>query len=142
MFKLPQIDAEADRKLIQQGPNIAMLNDKAGNEDHDLFTWLFMKHMTSTEVNAKYSMSQGYIPTRTSCTLTEEYQEWLDDDSYAVITMSYALEDMNNFYTSPAFLGSSDARNATKTIMANLLAKANVKTVTEAFDEGRKALNN
>lgn len=141
MFPLPQITTEpGSRKLIQQGPNIAMLKDKAGNTDHDLYTWMFMKHMTSTDVNAEYSMSQGYIPSRQSCTETTAYQEWLSVESFQTTTMKLALADQANFYTSNAFAGSAAARSSTKTIMNNLLATEASSGVTTAFDRAKAEL--
>ena len=72
---VPQVDVE-NPVGIQQGANIAILNQGATSEEV-YASYEFIKYMISTETNTKWSMDTGYLPVRESVFNSDEYQEYL-----------------------------------------------------------------
>ena len=72
---VPQVDVE-NPVGIQQGANIAILNQGATSEEV-YASYEFVKYMISTETNTKWSMDTGYLPVRESVFNSDEYQEYL-----------------------------------------------------------------
>jgi len=65
----------SSRAVIQQGTNISLTN--RGTADQKLASWLFLKYLTSTNVQADFGIATGYTPVRLSAIQTAEYQEFL-----------------------------------------------------------------
>ena len=72
---VPQVDVK-NPVGIQQGANIAILNQGATSEEV-YASYEFIKYMISTETNTKWSMDTGYLPVRESVFNSDEYQEYL-----------------------------------------------------------------
>ncbi len=112
--QIPQADA-SNKKVISQGPSICMLKqkDQAVNDA----AWLFVKYLlTSPEFQAEFSMTSGYVPVLRSTFELDAYKEFLDGakftkDGIAALSAKICMEQENNYFTSPAFVGSSDARD-------------------------------
>ncbi|MBR5768368.1 MAG: extracellular solute-binding protein [Clostridia bacterium] len=112
--QIPQADA-SNKKVISQGPSICMLKqkDQAVNDA----AWLFIKFLlTSSEFQAEFSMTSGYVPVLRSTFELDAYKEFLDGAKYtkdgiAALSAKICMEQENNYFTSPAFVGSSDARD-------------------------------
>ena len=109
---IPQVDP-SNPKVISQGPSICMF--KQDNPQEVLATWLFAKFLTTNvEFQASMSMSNGYAPVIKSVADHPIYSEFLKSASTERIqayAVKVALEQENAYYVSPAFNGSSVARD-------------------------------
>ena len=108
---MPQVDP-SNPKVISQGPSITIF--KKDNPQEVLATWLFAKYL-ATDVNfqARVSMSNGYAPVIKSVAENEIYADFLakaDTEHIQAYAVKVALEQENAYYASPAFNGSSVAR--------------------------------
>ena len=109
---IPQVNPDAP-KVISQGPSLCIF--KKDNPQEVLASWLFAKFLT-TDVNfqARVSMNNGYAPVIKSVQQHEVYAEFLAEASTENIqayAVKVALEQENAYYASPAFNGSSVARD-------------------------------
>lgn len=129
---IPQAD-QANRKVISQGPSVCML--KTGSEKQLMATWLFIKYLTtSVEFQAEFSMASGYMPVleniadeelaKTNKTVAK-YVAFLNDanggDNIAALSAKVAIEQADAYYTSPAFVGSSTARDQMNILLSKVL---------------------
>ena len=112
---IPQVNPE-EPKVISQGPSICIF--KKNNPQEVLATWLFAKFLTTdVAFQGAVSMSNGYAPVIKSVAENEAYAEFLasaDEDGTANIqayAVKVALAQEAAYYASPAFNGSSDARD-------------------------------
>ena len=110
---IPQVDA-ANPKAISQGPSLCIFNSE--NPQEVVASWLFMKFLTTTvEFQAEFSIASGYIPVIESVTENEIYANFLakadGGDYIAAASCKQGLAQKNAYYTSPAFNGSSVARD-------------------------------
>lgn len=138
----------SSRTVIQQGTNISLTNK--GTADQRLASWLFLKYLTSTDVQADFGIATGYTPVRLSSIETAAYQEFLSaadivlDESASAMGLTNtqfkdlaekklvamgakaAAQQTQYMFYDEAFIGSSKAReevgNAFERVM---LATAN-----------------
>ena len=139
---IPQANPE-DPKVISQGPSLCMF--KKANEQEMAAAWLFAKFLTTdVTLQASLSMNNGYTSAIKSVTTNSTYASFLakaDNNQYlqaSVINKTIEMEP--HYYTSPAFYGSSAAREAVGTLMQTCLGTSNVDIVKE-FNDTWKALN-
>ena len=109
---IPQVDP-ANPKVISQGPSICIFKNSDAQEV--IASWLFAKFLT-TDVNfqASVSMNNGYAPVIQSVKNNQIYADFLASASTANIqayAVKVALDQANAYYVSPAFNGSSVARD-------------------------------
>ncbi len=137
---IPQIDTEAP-KVISQGPSLCIFNK--ANPQEVLASWLFVKYLTTTvEFQAEFSMASGYVPVIESVEQNSTYSAWLDkSDGGAFIpalSVKVCLEQKDAYYTSPAFNGSSTARDQVGLLMQKCLTAADggdvKKMIKQAFE--------
>jgi ABC-type glycerol-3-phosphate transport system substrate-binding protein len=125
-------DMPENRTAIQQGTNMSITN--TGSDQEKLVSWLFLKYLTSKEVQLNFALETGYSPVRNTIYDMPEYQAFTDGKvvDYDAETGEYtitentasgemlmkayaaqaaALQSDYLFYDQ-AFVGSSDARNA------------------------------
>ena len=109
---VPQVDA-AKPKVISQGPSVCIF--KKDNPQEVLATWLFAKFLTTdVAFQASVSMNNGYAPVIQSVKNDETYANFLASASTQNIqayAVKVALDQADAYYTSPAFNGSSVARD-------------------------------
>lgn len=120
---IPQVDI-SNPKVISQGPSICIF--KNDDPQEVLASWLFAKFLT-TDVNfqASVSMNNGYAPVIQSVKEHPVYAEFLSNYSTANIqayAVKVALEQADAYYVSPAFNGSSVARDQVGLLMQKCLA--------------------
>ena len=117
---IPQVNPEAP-KVISQGPSLCIFNRQ--NPQEVLASWLFVKYLTTTvEFQAEFSMVSGYIPVIESVADNATYKtKFLDKaDGYenvAALSAKVGLSQADAYYTSPAFNGSSTARDEVGALM-------------------------
>ena len=110
---IPQANAD-NRKVISQGPSLCIF--KKANEQEVIASWLFVKFLTTNvEFQAEFSMASGYVPVIKSVAQNEAYADFLskaDGGNYvSALSAKVCLEQQDAYYTSPAFNGSSTARD-------------------------------
>lgn len=111
-------DGTINNSAISQGPNLVMFTTEADNAtEKEIMTWLFVKELMEPSFQAAFSMTSGYNPSRQSTFEIDEYAEFLAGDSIVAVTAGVAATMSDRFFTSPAFVGSSTARDQVGTAL-------------------------
>ena len=138
---IPQVNSE-EPKVISQGPSICIF--KKDNPQEVVASWLFVKYLTTTvEFQAEFSMASGYVPVIKSVGENEIYKsEFLDKanggDYISALSAKVCLAQEAAYYTSPAFNGSSTARDQVGLLMQKCLSTPATDVdamIEEAFDD-------
>ena len=136
---IPQINPAAP-KAISQGPSLCVF--KKADKAEVLASWLFVKYLTTTlDFQAEFGMTSGYIPVLENVTDNAVYADELANangyESLPLLATKVALEQANAYYTSPAFNGSSAARDEVGKLMQFCMADAscaNAEGIKAAFE--------
>ncbi len=120
--QIPQVDVN-NPKVVLQGPSLCMFQ-KADPQEMAA-AWLFMKFLTSNEmVQASFSFNSGYAPVLEY--LDEKvpaYRDFLEQgDGYQNLkatVIKQCLAQADAMFVSPAFFGSSGARDQVGILMKN-----------------------
>ena len=120
---IPQIDA-ANPKAISQGPSLCIFDKE--NPQEVLASWLFVKFLTTNvEFQAEFGMVSGYVPVLKSVAEHPVYADYLNSadggNGVTALSAKVCLEQQEAYYTSPAFNGSSVARDQVGDLMAKCL---------------------
>lgn len=142
--------SEDKKFVIQQGTNIAMLNQNSDAEK--LAAWLFIKFMLEPENTAKFAVNTGgYLPVRTSAYETEEYKEFLEDPALDQKLWSEAVEVALSYpergftmFVDPAFTGSAEIRDTVGELFtAVIVSNADItKRIQQAYRELKPHVKN
>ncbi len=122
---IPQVNAE-NGKVISQGPSLCILENT--NQDEVMASWLFVKFLTTNVgFQAEFSEASGYVPVIKSVASDPDYMEFLDsangyEDGIAAYSARVCLEQESYYYTSPAFNGSSTARDQVGALLQKCFA--------------------
>ena len=123
---IPQVNPDKP-KVISQGPSICIF--KNNDPQEVLASWLFAKFLTTdVTFQASVSMNNGYAPVIKSVQKNEIYANFLKSASTANIqayAVKVALEQSDAYYVSPAFNGSSVARDQVGLLMQKCLSAGN-----------------
>ena len=116
---IPQVDAN-NPKVISQGPSLCIFKD--ANPQEVVASWLFVKFLTTNvEFQAEFSMASGYVPVLKSVTSIPAYADFLakadGGDYISALSAKICLDQEKAYYTSPAFNGSSSARDQVGLLM-------------------------
>ena len=136
----PQVDPAAP-KVISQGPSVCIFKDT--NPQEVVASWLFVKFLTTNvEFQASFSMASGYAPVIKSVQSNPVYQQWLDAaNGYTNLTamsVKLALAQSDAYFVSPAFNGSSEARDQVGTLMQDALVSTDADidaTIKKLFEK-------
>jgi multiple sugar transport system substrate-binding protein len=120
---IPQVDAN-NKKVISQGPSLCIF--QKSNPQEVIASWLFVKFLTTNVAfQAEFGMASGYVPVLKSVGENPVYKEYLDSADggayIAALSAKVCLEQENAYYTSPAFNGSSTARDQVGALMSKCL---------------------
>jgi multiple sugar transport system substrate-binding protein len=121
---IPQAD-DTNKKVISQGPSITMLKQK--DEAVNDAAWLFVKFLlTNVNFQAEFSMASGYVPVLKSTFEVPAYADFLDGAGYtkeniAALSAKVCMEQEENYFTSPAFVGSTDARDEVGQLVVSVI---------------------
>ena len=134
---IPQVST-SNRKVISQGPSLCIF-DKA-NPQEVVASWLFVKYLTTTvEFQAEFGMASGYVPVIKSVAENEVYSDFLasaDGGNFVTaLSAKVCLEQQDAYYTSPAFNGSSTARDQVGALLAKCLTLTDDKQIAAAFED-------
>ncbi len=110
---IPQVD-ENNRKVISQGPSLVLF--KKADAQQTAAAWLFMKYLTTdVAFQAEFAMKTGYLPVIKSVGENEVYADFINSadggDNVAALSAKVCMEQQDAYYTSPAFAGSTKARD-------------------------------
>ena len=126
---IPQVDVN-NPKVISQGPSVCIFDGHSDAEEEA--SWIFVKYLiTSVEFQADFSIASGYVPVIKSVNTDPFYAQFLNKanggEFIAALSAKVCLEQADAYYVSPAFNGSSDARDQVGILLqACLLVKADV----------------
>ena len=134
---IPQV-SESNRKVISQGPSLCIF-DKADPQEV-VASWLFVKYLTTTiEFQAEFGMASGYVPVIKSVAENEVYADFLASadggDYVTALSAKVCLEQEDAYYTSPAFNGSSTARDQVGALLPKCLTLTDDNQIRKAFEE-------
>jgi len=136
---IPQVSMD-NRKVISQGPSVCIF--KKSNPQEVIASWLFVKYLTTTvEFQAEFSMASGYVPVLKSVSENPVYAEFIakaDGGNYvSALSAKVCLEQADAYYTSPAFNGSSEARDQVGDLLCACLTGAGDadEVIEEAFQK-------
>ena len=110
---IPQVDP-ANPKVISQGPSLCIF--QKANPQEVIASWLFVKYLTTTvEFQAEFAMASGYVPVLKSVGDHPVYADFIANadggNNIAALSAKVCIEQADAYYTSPAFNGSSTARD-------------------------------
>lgn len=125
---IPQADA-SNKKTISQGPSLCILKGNNTTDEQVVASWLFVKFLcTNIEFQAEFSMASGYMPVLKSVTDNEYYNTWLNNRNgkeYLIPQCVYVgIQGRDDYFVSPAFNGSSTAREEVGKLMLKCLGSA------------------
>ena len=136
---IPQVNPDAP-KVISQGPSLCIF--KNSDPQEVLASWLFAKFLTTDETfQGSVSMNNGYAPVIKSVQDVPAYAAFLESASTANIqayAVQVALAQADAYYVSPAFNGSSAARDQVGLLMQKCLSAegSNVDAIIQkAFED-------
>lgn len=141
IVSIPQMDA-SNPKVISQGPSICIF--KKENPQEVVASWLFVKYLTtSVEFQAEFSMASGYVPVLKSVADNEIYKGFTDGanggSNIAALSAKVCLEQADAYYVSPAFNGSSVARDEVGTLLTKCLVGESDKATETSMEFIEKA---
>ena len=135
----PQVNPDSP-KVISQGPSLCLFD--SDNPQEVVASWLFMKFLTTdVSFQAEFSMKSGYAPVIKSVQENAVYKDWLDKASgynnLTALSVKLALSQSDAYFVSPAFNGSSVARDQVGILMQNALVStdSNVDAVLKRLFE-------
>ncbi len=137
---IPQMNASSP-KVISQGPSLCVF--KKDNPDEVMASWLFVKFLTTNvDFQAEFSMASGYVPVIKSVGEHAVYKEFLASadggDFISALSAKICLQQESAYYTSPAFNGSSTARDQVGLLMQKCLSSKDSdvdKLIKKAFED-------
>ena len=120
---IPQVNAE-NPKVISQGPSVCIFQKE--NPQEVIASWLFVKFLTTNVAfQAEFAMASGYVPVLKSVGENPIYAEFIanaDGGKYiSALAAKVCLAQESAYYTSPAFNGSSEARDQVGALMSKCL---------------------
>ena len=133
---IPQVNPEAP-KVITQGPSVCIF--KKDNAQEVLASFLFVT--TDHAFQGAVSMNNGYAPVIKSIEENPVYAEFLasaSTENIQAYAVKVALEQSDAYYVSPAFNGSSVARDQVGLLLQRCFTEAttDVKAmIKRAFEE-------
>ena len=143
---IPQADVENNPAVISQGPSVCIF--KKDDNMEVIASWLFVKFLTtSVEFQAEFSMASGYVPVLKSVMNNPVYAKFLaganGGSQIAALSAKQCLEQESYYFTSPAFAGSSQARDEVGKLLKKVIANAAENGVDKLLDDSfAEAVNN
>ena len=141
---IPQMNPN-NPKVISQGPSVCIF--QKSNPQEVVASWLFVKFLTtSVEFQAEFSMASGYVPVLKSVLNNTAYSNFLNaangGDKIAALSAKVCLEQEESYYTSPAFTGSSKARDEVGLLLTKILSNKATRVNAMINESFANAVNN
>jgi len=136
---IPQVNKDHQR-VISQGPSLCIFEKGPGYTQEEIASWLFVKYLTTTvEFQAEFSMASGYVPVLKSVADNPVYADFIANadggDNIAALSAKVCLEQADYYYTSPAFNGSSKARDAVGELLNKCIAELDTGDLDEFLNK-------
>ena len=124
---IPQANA-SNPKIISQGPSLCILKGGKTSDQQVIASWLFVKYLTTNMAfQTEFSSTSGYMPVLESAQTNEIYAQWLNKaNGYEFLTamvVKVGLESADAYFTSPAFNGSTVAREQVGSLLAKCMSE-------------------
>ena len=121
---IPQANPE-NPKVISQGPSLCIF--QKSNPQEVIASWLFVKFLTTNvSFQAEFGMASGYVPVLKSVAENEAYAAFIasaDGGNFiSALSAKVCLAQADAYYTSPAFNGSSEARDQVGALLTKCLS--------------------
>lgn len=116
-----------NKSVISQGPSIFQLRSNASNADEkEYMTFLFIKECLEPMFQSQYSLASGYVPVRNSTYTLENYAPAIEAGKAgtgSVVQRAIYISSLmsDDFFTSPAFIGSSRARETVGNLFVSVM---------------------
>ncbi len=144
---IPQIDPE-NPKAISQGPSLCIFDQD--NKQEVVASWLFVEFLTTNaQFQAEFSMTSGYMPVINSVETVPAYANFINKadggDHIQALAVKVGREMSEAYFVSPAFNGSSVARDKVGVLMQYCFvtpASDVDAMINEAFKAAIKECNN
>ena len=125
-------------KNVINNTNICIIKNK--DSQKNMACWLLLRYLTTKiEFQAEFSIQSGYAPVIESVYENPVYAEFLlNEDGASYITArsnKVTSEQEEAFYTSPAFVGSSEARDQVGAMLDAILLDTSDKSIADYFNE-------
>lgn len=139
---IPQVNPDTP-KVISQGPSICLF--KQDDPQRVLASWLLMKYLTTdVTFQAALSITSGYVPVLNEDTMktnavyaahlaTANENAPTTKANITALSAKVCMDQENAYYTSPAFIGSSKARDQVGYLMQSAFTGS--KTLDQAFKD-------
>ncbi len=105
------------RKAISQGPSLVMFESGYGltseqKAEKQKMTFMFLKELLDATFQAEFAQTSGYNAVRKSVVNDKDYQKFIAKADTDIIAKAILVgqEMVDDYFVSPAFLGSSTAR--------------------------------
>jgi multiple sugar transport system substrate-binding protein len=123
---IPQFNAN-HKKVISQGPSVCILKGANTTDQQVMASWLFVKFLcTNIDFQAEFSMASGYMPILKSVTTNDAYAAWLGKgngyEHLVAKCVQTGIDGRDDYFVSPAFNGSSTARQQVGALMLKCLS--------------------
>jgi len=124
---IPQV-SESNQKVISQGPSLCIMRGGKTTDQEVIASWLFVKYLTTNMAfQTEFSSTSGYMPVLESAQDNELYKSWLDKaDGLAnlrALVVKVGLEEADTYFTSPAFNGSTVAREQVGALLSKCMSE-------------------
>ena len=114
------------------------------NDDQQkvMASWLLLRYLTTNlTFQAEMSIDSGYIPAIESVFENPHFLKWYNQASgnskegLTALSVKTSLDNQQMFYTSPAFVGSSQARTQVGKLLTSALQETNLtdETLSKLF---------
>ncbi len=124
---IPQVDVD-NPKVISQGPSLCIF--ESDNPQEVIASWLFVKFLTTNaEYQTEVAKGQGYMPVIASARESQDFKDYLATANGTTLlgltagAVKAGVEMKTGYFVSPAFNGSSKARDQVGIIMQTCLAQ-------------------
>ena len=120
-----EVGGVLNSKCISQGPSLVMFKSGHGIANADekqKMTFMFLKELLDPVLQEEFSEASGYNTASLSARELPSYKTFLANESKITakaVNAANAISEAKNFFTSPAFVGSSNARNQVESLMLN-----------------------
>lgn len=134
-----QADGSINKSVISQGPSLVMLTGghKVSNaSEKEMMTFMFIKELLDPTFQAAFSIASGYNASRKSSSDMDAWKEFVEADSITARAAKVGEEMREDYFTSPAFIGSSGARTQVENVL--LYAIRGTKTPEQALADAYK----
>ena len=121
---IPQVNPSSP-KAISQGPSVCIF--KKDNPQEVYASWLFVKYLTTTVAfQADFARASGYVPVIKSVDQDQIFADFVANadggDYIAALSMKVCLSQTDAYFVSPAFVGSSTARDEVGSLLQKCLS--------------------